>query len=101
MEKEHYSYPEALKWLAKKYNIEVPEDQPATAEELAAQTEKESLYIINDFAKTYFAENMQNDPEGKAIGLSYFQEEDSDRKQLPNLNLGFAQTKGMHSPKPR
>src|SRR6218665_935724 len=51
MEKEHFSYPEALKWLASKYNIEIPEEEPQTAEELAAITERESLHIINEFAK--------------------------------------------------
>ncbi len=94
MEKEHYSYPEALRWLAKKYNIEVPEDQPATAEELAAQTEKESLYIINDFAKDYFADIMTNDDEGKAIGLSYFQERGFRPETIKQFELGFCPNKG-------
>ena len=51
MEKEHFTYPEALRWLADKYNIQIPEDEPATAEQMAAITERESLYIINEFAK--------------------------------------------------
>jgi len=73
MEKEHFSYPEALKWLADKYGIQVPEDKPQTAEEMAAITERESLYIINEFAKEHFMHNMHENPEGQNIGLSYFE----------------------------
>ena len=58
MEKEHYTYPEALRWLADKYGIVLPEEKAPTAEEMAAHTEKESLFIINDFAKNYFVKNM-------------------------------------------
>ena len=74
MEKEHYSYPEALRWLADKYNIPIPEDRPATKEELEAISEKESLFIINDFANKHFINNLHNTDEGKKIGLSYFLE---------------------------
>ena len=57
MEKEHFSYPEALKWLANKYNIAIPEERESTAEELAILNERDSLYIINDFARSYFVEH--------------------------------------------
>ena len=72
MEKEHYSYPEALRWLAERYGIQLPEDKPATAEELAAISERESLYIINEFAKDHFKNNLHTSEEGKKIALSYF-----------------------------
>ena len=74
MEKEHYSYPEALRWLADKYGIQLPEEEAQTAEELAAVTERESLQIINEFAKNHFKHSMHETDEGKAIGLSYFLE---------------------------
>ena len=74
MEKEHYSYPEALRWLAEKYGIEIPNDVAPTAEELAQNTERDSLFIINEFAREYFAKNLLDSEEGQAIGLSYFEE---------------------------
>ena len=67
MEKEHYSYPEALRWLADKYGIQIPEDRPATPEELAAISERESLHIINDFARDHFKDNLHNSDEGRKL----------------------------------
>jgi len=64
MEKEHFSYPEALKWLADKYNIEVPQSQEVTAEELAIATEKDSLFIINEFAKKPLSREPHANPRG-------------------------------------
>ena len=72
MEKEHYSYPEALRWLANKYNIAIPEEQELTAEQLAAASEKDALFIINEFAKNHFVATMNTTDEGKSIGLAYF-----------------------------
>ena len=69
MEKEHYSYPEALRWLADKYGVQIPEDKPATPEELAAISERESLHVINDFARSEFVDRLHNSDEGKKIGL--------------------------------
>lgn len=89
MEKEHYSYPEALRWLADKYGIALPEDKPATAEELAAISERESLHIINDFARDYFADNMINSDEGKKIGLSYFTERGFKPEIIEQFQLGY------------
>jgi len=74
MEKEHYSYPEALRWLADKYGVQIPDDRPATAEELAAISERESLHVINEFARDHFADNLHNSDEGKKIALTYFVE---------------------------
>lgn len=89
MEKEHYSYPEALKWLADKYNIELPEDKPLSKEEMDAISERESLYIVNKFAKEYFHETLINTEEGKAIGLSYFTERGFRKETIEQFELGY------------
>lgn len=89
MEKEHYSYPEALRWLADKYGVQIPEDKPATAEELEAISERESLYIINEFAKKHFVDNLHNSDEGKKIGLSYFLERGFRQDIIEKFQLGY------------
>jgi len=94
MEKEHFSYPEALRWLAKRYNIEVPEEREATAEELAALNERESFLIINEFAKNTFSEMLLNSQEGKAIGLSYFEERGFTRATIEKFQLGYCLNTG-------
>lgn len=94
MEKEHFSYPEALKWLADKYGIQVPEDKPQTAEEIAAVTERESLYIINEFAKEHFLHNMHEIPEGQNIGLSYFEERGFRADIIKKFQLGYCLNSG-------
>ena len=94
MEKEHFSYPEALKWLADKYSIQLPEEAPATAAEIAAITERESLHIINEFAKDYFMNSMHESEEGKAIGLSYFEERGFRMDIVKKFQLGYCLNKG-------
>jgi DNA primase len=94
MEKEHFSYPEALKWLANKYNIAIPEERESTAEELAILNERDSLYIINDFARSYFVEQMHESNEGKAIGLSYFEERGFRKDIIEKFQLGYCLNKG-------
>jgi DNA primase len=94
MEKEHFSYPEALKWLADKYGIQVPEDKPQTAEEMAAITERESLYIINEFAKEHFMHNMHEVAEGQNIGLSYFEERGFRADIIQKFQLGYCLNAG-------
>lgn len=89
MEKEHYSYPEALRWLADKYGVQIPDDKPATAEELEAISERESLHIINEFAKNHFADNIVNSNEGKKIGLSYFVERGFRQDIIEKFQLGY------------
>ncbi len=93
MEKEHFSYPEALKWLADKYSIQLPDEVPATAAELAAITERESLHIINEFAKEYFMNSMHESEEGKAIGLSYFEERGFRMDIVKKFQLGYCLNK--------
>lgn len=89
MEQEQFSYPEALKWLADKYNIELPEDKPLTAEEHAALSERESLGIINDYARDFFVERMHKGEEGKMIGLSYFKERGFREEIISLFQLGY------------
>ena len=90
MEKEHYSYPEALRWLADKYGVQIPEDKPATPEELAAISERESLHVINDFARSEFVDRLHNSDEGKKIGLSYFTERGFRPEIIELFQLGYS-----------
>lgn len=94
MEKEHFSYPEALRWLADRYGVQIPESAQPTAEELAELNERESFYIINEFAKNTFSENMHNTDEGKAIGLSYFEERGFRKDIIERFQLGYCINKG-------
>ena len=94
MEKEHFSFPEALRWLADKYGIQLPEEEPQTAEEIAAITERESLQIINEFAKNHFQQSLHESEEGKAIGLSYFLERGFRLDVIQKFNLGYCLNKG-------
>ncbi|MFZ9586074.1 MAG: DNA primase [Crocinitomicaceae bacterium] len=94
MEKEHFSYPEALRWLADRYGVQIPELAQPTAEELAELNERESFYIINEFAKNTFAQNMLDTEEGKAIGLSYFEERGFRKDIIERFQLGYCLNKG-------
>lgn len=94
MEKEHYSYPEALRWLADKYGIQIPEDKPLTSEEQAAISERESLYIINEYAKEYFKKNINDTQEGKEIGMSYFVERGFRKDIIDKFQLGYCLNSG-------
>jgi DNA primase len=94
MEKEHYSYPEALRWLANKYNIAIPVDREPTAEELAAANEKDALFIINEFAKNHFVSSMNQTDEGKSIGLSYFRQRGFTQEIIDKFQLGYCLNTG-------
>jgi len=94
MEKEHFSYPEALRWLATKYNVEIPELAEPSAEELAQRNERDSLFIINEFAKNYFADNLLKNEEGVAVGLSYFEERGFRRDIIERFQLGYCLNSG-------
>jgi len=89
MDLEGFSYPDALKWLAKKYNIEVKEKE-FTDTELAAQNERESLFIVSEFAEKYFREVLNNTEEGQSIGGSYFRERGFSKPMLERFRLGYA-----------
>ncbi len=89
MEHEHFSYVEALKWLAQKYNIEI-EEKERTADEIAAQGEKESLFLVNEFAKDFFHTELLQTQEGKAVGLSYFKERGFNEDTVKKFQLGYS-----------
>ncbi len=88
MEHEHYSYPEAIKYLANKYGIEVEETE-RTDEEKEQATQAENLYIVSDYAKDYFHNNLLNIEEGKAIGLTYFKERGFTQETIKKFSLGY------------
>lgn len=94
MEKEHFSYPEALTWLANRYNIILPEDEPLTPEEQASITERESLQIINEFANKHFHKSLLETEEGRAIGLSYFVERGYRQDIIEKFQLGYCLNSG-------
>tara|TARA_B110000444_G_scaffold54741_1_gene50936 strand:- start:9437 stop:11410 length:1974 start_codon:yes stop_codon:yes gene_type:complete len=89
MEHEHFSYPEAIKYLANKYGIEVEETE-RTDEQKEKATQKENLFIVSDYAKEYFHKTLLNLEEGKAIGLSYFKERGFTQKTIEKFSLGYS-----------
>ncbi len=89
MKHEQLSYYEALKYLAKKYNIEVRERE-LTNEEKKLEGERESMFIINDYARTYFKNILYTNPEGKSVGLSYFKERGFRDDIIKKFELGYA-----------
>ena len=93
MEIEQCSYVEALKQLGKKYHIEVPERE-MTAEEQQRQDDRESMFVINDFANKWFQDQLWNTPEGQAIGLSYFRERGLRDDIIKKYQLGYSPEKG-------
>jgi len=92
MEHEHLSYPEALRWLAKKYHIEI-EEKEATAEEIQKQNERESLLVVSQFASKVFSENLFNGHEGIAVGMSYFRERGFRDDVLHKFEVGYCNEK--------
>lgn len=89
MEHEHFTYPEAIRFLAKKYGIEVVETEQSTEEKQQAD-ERESLYLVSDFAKEYFHNTLLKTEEGKAIGLSYFKERGFTDETIKKFELGYS-----------
>ena len=88
MEHEHYSYPEALRFLAQKYGI-VIEEKEQTPEEMVAQNERERMFNVNSFAQQYFSSTMKNNDEGLAIGMSYFRERGFRDAIIDKFQLGY------------
>ncbi|NND09946.1 MAG: DNA primase, partial [Flavobacteriaceae bacterium] len=89
MEHEHFSYPEAIKYLAKKYNIEIEETEQ-TDEQKQQADERESMYLITEFASNYFQDILNNTDQGKAIGLSYFKERGFTEETIKAFALGYS-----------
>ena len=88
MEHEHFTYPEAIKYLARKYNIEIEETQVSPLDKEKA-SEKESLFIVSDYAKDFFSKTLLNSNDGKAIGLSYFKERGFSDETIKKYDLGY------------
>ena len=89
MEHEHFTFPEAIKFLAKKYNIEVEETQQ-TNEQKEAASLRESMYAVTDFAQSFFSKMLTESEEGKNIGLSYFQERGFSAESIDSFHLGYS-----------
>ena len=89
MEHEHFTYPEAIKYLAKRYNIEIEETEQ-TNEQKEVASERESMYLVSEYAQKYFADVLHNDELGKAIGLSYFKERGFTNETIEKFKLGYS-----------
>lgn len=88
MEHEQYSYPEAIKYIANKYNIEVEETE-RTQEQISQDNEKESLFLVSDFAKNYFKKNLLEE-EGKTVALSYLKERNFNDEIIQKFEIGYS-----------
>ncbi|WP_303318537.1 DNA primase [Flavivirga abyssicola] len=89
MEHEHFTYPEAIKYLAKKYNIEIEETEQSNEQKEQAN-ERESLYLVSEFANTYFQSILHKTDQGKSIGLSYFKERGFTQETIKKFDLGYS-----------
>jgi len=89
MEHEHYTYPEALRFLAKRYHIEIAEEVQ-TPEKIQEQNEKETLFLLNQFAQKYFEQILFETEDGKAIGLTYLQERGFREEYIRKFQLGYS-----------
>lgn len=89
MEHEHFTYPEAIRYLAKKYGIEIEETEQ-TDEQKELANERESLYLVSEYAKDYFVSTLHKTEEGKAIGLTYFKERGFTEETIKKFELGYS-----------
>ncbi|MFI3286990.1 MAG: DNA primase [Rikenellaceae bacterium] len=88
MEHEKLSYPEALKWIARKYGIEVQEKQ-LTEEQIEKNNDRESMLVVNSWAQGYFSSQLTDTQEGKGVGLSYFRERGFTAQTIKEFALGY------------
>ncbi|MDU6660347.1 MAG: DNA primase [Capnocytophaga sp.] len=89
MEHEHFTYPEAIRYLAKKYHIDIEETQQSSEEKAQADV-RESLYIVSEYAQQYFQDTLFNTEAGKAIGMTYFKERGFTEETIQKFRLGFS-----------
>ena len=89
MEHEQMTYPDALRWLAKKYNIEIKERE-LTAEEQQAANDRESMFVVNEWARDYFQDILNNHIDGKALGMQYFRSRGFRDDIIKEFQLGYA-----------
>ncbi|MDT8393710.1 MAG: DNA primase [Bacteroidales bacterium] len=92
MEHEHYTYPEALRFLAKRYGIEI-EEEDQSPEEKEKLDEREALFQVNTVAQKFFADQLLNTDEGKSVGLSYFSEREYNKEIIEKFGLGYSPNK--------
>lgn len=84
------SFYEALQYLAKKYSIAIPEEKPKNPEEIAAQNERDALFLLNQFAENYFIDQLFNTEEGRSVGLSYLKERGLSESIIKKFKLGYS-----------
>ena len=89
MEHEQLSFPEAIRWLAKKYHIEI-EEKEMTAEEIAQHNARESLFVVNEFARDYFVDTLHHTEDGRNIGLAYFRQRGIRDDIIQKFQLGYS-----------
>ncbi|MEG2100876.1 DNA primase [Flavobacterium sp. FlaQc-28] len=89
MEHSQFTYPEAIRYLARKYNIEIEETEQTDAEKAMTDV-RESMYLVSEFAAKYFQDVLVNSEEGKAIGLSYFKERGFTNETIKKFDLGYS-----------
>lgn len=89
MEHEHFTYPEAIRYLARKYNIEIEETEQSEEDKEQAN-EKESMYLVSEYAQKYFSNILHNTDEGRAIGYSYFKERGFTGDTIKKFGLGYS-----------
>ncbi len=98
MEHEQMTYPEALRWLAKKYNIEIRERE-LTSEEREAESQRESMFIVNEWAANYFEDLLHNNVDGVAIGMQYFRKRGIRDDIIRKFRLGYDLSDGYALPR--
>jgi DNA primase len=96
MEHEGMAYTEALRYLAKKYGVEIKEEGAATEQELAHQSERDGLYIVMNYAKGHYRDLLFKSDEGKSIGLSYFRERGFNDRTIEKFELGYSLNQWDH-----
>ncbi len=89
MEHEHYTYPEALRFLAKKYGIEI-EEKEQSPEEKEKMDQREALFHVNAYAQKFFSEQLLDTDEGKSVGLSYFKDREYNQEIIDKFGLGYS-----------
>lgn len=93
MDHENFTYPEALRYVAEKYGIQI-EEAPQSEEEQEEQKKRESLYIVNEFARKFYAEQLLETGEGQSVGLEYFESRGYGREIIKKFDLGYAPRSG-------
>jgi DNA primase len=96
MEHEGMSYVEAIRYLAKKYGVEIKEDEGRRSEDLASQSTRDALYIVMNFAKDYYKDLLFKHEEGRSIGLSYFRERGFNDRTIEKFELGYSLNEWDH-----